>query len=151
MNFLRLQFSEKTAIRDFVNLTMGDREEELRRGSCSGEVGRSPAGWGIGGGVARQGVGRWRGSAGVMGKRHEVAAPARWGGRRREGGTAEGSRRRGRGRHGLLGVLLFGSLQEQQWWGRRGYGHGEGELMGKMERGEEGRSYRGGGRLGKEV
>ena len=50
MNFLRLQFSEKTAIRDFVNLTMGDREEELRRGSCSGEVGRSLAGRGNGGG-----------------------------------------------------------------------------------------------------
>ena len=50
MNFLRLQFSEKTAIRDFVNLTMGDKEEELRRGSCSGEVGRSPAGRGNGGG-----------------------------------------------------------------------------------------------------
>ena len=72
MNFLRLKFSEKTAIRDFVNLTMGDTQEELRRGSCSGEVGRSPAGWGIGGGVARQGVGRWRGSTGVMGKRHET-------------------------------------------------------------------------------
>ena len=46
----------------------------------------------------------------------------------------------------LLGVLLFGSLQEQQWWGRRGYGQGEDELMGKMERGEVGASYRGGGR-----
>ena len=50
MNFLRFQFSEKTAIRDFVNLTMGDTEEELRRGSCSGEVARSPAGRGNGGG-----------------------------------------------------------------------------------------------------
>ncbi|KAI4980789.1 hypothetical protein ZWY2020_021274 [Hordeum vulgare] len=58
MNFLRLQFSEKTAIRDFVNLTMGDREEELRRGSCSGEVGRSPAGRGTAEGVpkARKGA-----------------------------------------------------------------------------------------------
>ena len=33
-----------------MNLTMGDKEEELRRGSCSGEVDRSPAGRRNGGG-----------------------------------------------------------------------------------------------------
>ncbi|KAI4999258.1 hypothetical protein ZWY2020_003847 [Hordeum vulgare] len=56
MNFLRLQVSKKTAIRDFVNLTMGDTQEELRRG------------------VARQGVGRWRGSAGIYMKRENAGS-----------------------------------------------------------------------------
>ena len=68
---------------------MGDREEELRRGSCSGEVGRSSAGRGVdGGGVGRAGVwcseGRGHGEVGRELLDSTGAGLLRRGGRRLE-------------------------------------------------------------------
>ena len=94
-----------------MNLTMSDREEELRRGSCYGEVGRSPAGVGEGTGARQRALGGRRGGSALaelrLTEKMAMVAPRLRAGKRRffrgmerggRGGSYRGGGRRREGK-----------------------------------------------------